>query len=265
MRILTQLAFLLLLTPPALAQPAAPPLAATDIAAAYDIYAHGLRIAEMQAGYSLGPRGYRVQVAYHTTGLAGVLFGGHQLSTAEGAWDTAGAAPRRYAGVGEWRGERRETVIEYEHGQPAIRAMTPPADAERDPVPVALQANTIDTLSALAQLLRQVQAAGRCEGAAATFDGRRLAEVSARTVGEEVLPPSSRSIYSGKALRCDFEGRQLAGFLHGEDQERLRRPQHGSAWLASLTPGGPKVPVQIAFETRWFGTTTLYLAGRPVE
>ena len=239
MRFLATLAYLLLLTAPTLAQPAALS-AATETSVAYDIYARGLNIAQMQAVYSLGPRGYRVEVAYRTTGLAGVLFWGHQLSTAEGDWNAASAAPRRYAGSGTWRGQQRETVIEYEHGQPAIRAMTPPADAERDPVPAALQANTVDTLSALAQLLRQVQATGRCEGKAATFDGRRLAEVSARTVGEELLPPSSRSTFSGQALRCDFEGRQRAGFLRGADQERLRQPLHGSAWLAADPPGRPE-------------------------
>ncbi len=229
--------------------------------AAYVVYAHGLHIAEMQAGYNLGQKGYRVQVSYQTTGLAGVLFAGHQLSSAEGGWNEGAAAPRRFEGEGEWGGAPRKTVIEYEHGQPAIRVLAPPADGDRDPVPPALQGNTVDTLSALAQLMRQVQATGRCEGKVATFDGRRLAEVSARTVGEETLPPSSRSDFAGPALRCDFEGRQLAGFLRAADQERLRQPLHGSAWLASLVPGGPKVPVRVAFETRWLGATTLYLSG----
>ncbi len=263
MRIPAPLAILLLPALSAPARSAPPPPAATDITAAYDVYAHGMDIAALQAGYRLGPRGYRVEVAYHAAGLAGAVFGGHQISTAEGEWRDGNAAPRRYVGSGVWRGEERKTVIEYEHGQPAIRAMTPPADAERDPVPEALRTNTVDTLSALAQLLRQVQTTGRCEGSAVTFDGRRLAEISARTVGEEVLPPSPRSAFRGPALRCDFEGRQLAGFPHGEDEARLRQPRHGSAWLAPLVPGGPRVPVRIAFETRWFGTTTMYLTGRP--
>ncbi|MBV9653564.1 MAG: DUF3108 domain-containing protein [Acetobacteraceae bacterium] len=241
------------------------PLAAPDVSAGYAIYAHGLHVADMQAGYSLDPIGYRVQIAYHTTGLAGVLWGGHQLSIAEGSWNLAAALPRRFEGEGVWRGDQRSTVIAYEQGQPSVQVLIPPADAERDPVPEALQANTIDTLSALAQLLRQVETTGRCESRARTFDGRRLAEVSARTAGDETLTATARSPFAGPALRCDFEGRQLAGFLRGEDQEALRRVQHGSAWLAPVAPGGPKVPVRISFETRWFGTTTMYWTGRPTE
>jgi hypothetical protein len=34
----------------------------------------------------------------------------------------------------------------------------------------------------------------------------------------------------------------------------------GTAWFASLVPGGPKIPVRIAFHTRWFGEATMYLA-----
>lgn len=234
--------------------------APVQASADYILYARGLQIAALRAEYRLGAWSYRVQLAYHTTGLAGVLFRGHQRSVAEGGWAGLRAAPGRFATAGEWRGTPRETVIDYVNGQPAVRSMVPPNEDERDPVPAALQADTIDTLSALAQLIWQVQARGRCDGQTTTFDGRRLADITARTAGEEVLAPTARSSFSGPALRCDFEGRQRAGFLRGEDQARLRRPQAGSAWLAPVEPGGPPVPVRIAFETRWFGTTTMYLA-----
>ena len=127
-------------------------------------------------------------------------------------------------------------------------------------MPPAQQVDTMDSLSALALLMRHVQATGRCEARVMTFDGRRLAEVSAHTVGEEVLQPSSRRSFHGPTLRCDFEGRQLGGFLRDADQEQLRRPQHGSAWLAPIGPGGLRVPVEITFGTRWFGDATMYLA-----
>jgi hypothetical protein len=100
---------------------------------------------------------------------------------------------------------------------------------------------------------------GRCEAEARTFDGRRAVEIAARTVGPERLEPSARSTFAGPALRCDFEGTLLAGFLHGSDQASMRRPQRGSAWLASVVPGGSPVPVRISFDTRWFGPATMYL------
>ena len=95
-----------------------------------------------------------------------------------------------------------------------------------------------------------------------TFDGRRLSSLEAHTVGEEVLPKTDRSSFEGPALRCDFEGRQLGGFVHDDDLNVLRRPQHGSAWFASLAPGAPPVPVRITFSTRILGAATMYLTGR---
>jgi hypothetical protein len=34
---------------------------------------------------------------------------------------------------------------------------------------------------------------------------------------------------------------------------------HGSAWLAPVVAGGLRLPVRMAFETRWFGEATMYL------
>ena len=45
-----------------------------------------------------------------------------------------------------------------------------------------------------------------------TFDGRRAVEIQARTVGEELLEPTDRSSFGGKALHCDFSGRMVSGF-----------------------------------------------------
>ena len=154
------------------------------------------------------------------------------------------------------------TQIDWRNGSPVISQLIPPVEAERDPVPPEEQAHTIDSLSAMAVLLREVTQSGRCEGTMNTFDGRRLSALAAHTVGEEVLPPTDRSIFQGKALRCDFEGRQLGGFVHDTDIEELRRPQHGSAWFASLSPGAPPVPVRISFTVRRLGETTMYLTAQ---
>jgi hypothetical protein len=82
-----------------------------------------------------------------------------------------------------------------------------------------------------------------------------------RTGGE--LEPTGRSSFAGRALRCDFVGRQSAGFMLDEDRERLQQPQMGTAWFAAVAPGGPKIPVRMAFRTRWFGEATMYLTKRP--
>ncbi len=233
--------------------------APVSVHARYETYAAGVHVADVETGLNFGPRNYRMSLAYHTTGVVGLLFGGHQLDTVLGSWNGAQAAPSRFLGQGAWRGVDRVADIDYRQSKPFVRQLIPGIADEREPVPDSLQTNSIDTLSALAMLIRSVATTGRCETAVRTFDGRRATEIEAHTAGEEQLASSSRSVFQGNALRCDFTGRMLAGFKFDGDRVRDGKPMHGSAWLAAAMPGGPLLPVRMAFETRWFGDAVMYL------
>jgi hypothetical protein len=235
--------------------------APVSLHASYDTYAAGIHVANVEAGFSFGPGTYQMNLAYQTTGMVGFFFRGHQFNHVNGAWHGRQPVPSRFVGEGSWRGTDRLTEIDYQHGEPTIRQLVPPNDAERESVPDALRANTIDSLSALVELIRLVAETGRCETTVHTYDGRRAVEIEAHTVGEERLEPTSRSSFAGKALRCDFSGRLLAGFLFRDNRGRDEKPMHGSAWLAPVAAGGPPLPVRMAFETRWFGDATMYLTG----
>ena len=229
--------------------------------ASYDVYAAGLQVAKLETGIDFGLWNYQMSQAWHTTGLAGLLFRGHQFDRVSGSWHGLDASPSAFLGRGMWRGKQRVAAIDYQRGQPVIRELQPPNNREREPVPQSLRANTIDTLSALAQLLHVVADTGRCDSSVDTYDGRRAVKIEAHTVGEEILKPSSRSNFAGPALRCDFSGRMIAGFKFGDDRAREAKPMHGSAWLAPVVAGGPPLPVRMAFETRWFGEAVMYLIG----
>ena len=231
----------------------------TSVHATYEADAAGLHVADVDTGLTTGPRTYRMTLAFNTTGMVGFFFHGQQTSTVTGTWRGAAADPAQYKGQGTWRGTDRLTVIDYDHGQPQIRELTPPDPDDREPVPESLQTNSIDTLSAMMQLIHVVAATGRCDTAVRTFDGRRATDIEAHTAGPETLEPTSRSAFAGKALRCDFTGRLVAGFKRDEDHARAARPIHGSAWLAPAVPGGPPLPVRLSFETRYFGNATMYL------
>jgi hypothetical protein len=231
----------------------------TQAQLAYDTYAAGIEVMQMQAHFGLGPWNYRLDLDYHTTGLVGVFYRGRQTNTVRGTWDDDQAMPAKFFGEGVWRGHERRTLIDYDHGLPHVKELQPPQETEREPVPLELRRHTIDTLSALAQLMRRVEHDHTCETEVRTYDGRRVLDVVAHTGGPERLDPTGRSIFSGPTLRCDFEGRELAGFLLGEDDPEHRTPLHGSAWLASLLPGTAALPVRISFQTRWFGVATMYL------
>ena len=238
--------------------------AATEVAQvqlAYDTYAAGIEVMQMRAFFGLGPWNYRIDLDYHTTGLVGLLYRGRQSNSVHGVWSDDQAMPQEFFGEGVWRGHQRRTLIDYDHGLPRIRDLQPPQDTEREPVPQELQRHTVDTLSALAELMHRVQHDHTCDTEVHTYDGRRVLDVVAHTGGPDRLGPTNRSSFSGPTLRCDFEGRELAGFLFGEDDPEHRRPLHGSAWLAPLLPDAPPLPVRIAFQTRWFGLATMYLTG----
>jgi hypothetical protein len=250
----TSLFGLLLLSPALAAAQDAPRLHAS-----YGIYAAGFHVADVEATFGIGARAYDARLSYHTTGLVGFFHHGEQTNSVVGKWDAGRPRPLEYQSNGIWQGVDRAALIDYSQGDPIVRRLIPPQESEREPVPLPLQRNSIDSLSALALLIRQVADTARCEAAVRTFDGNRATEITAHTAGEEMLPVTDRSVFSGRALHCDFVVQVLAGFLRDDSSAYDRRPTHGAAWLASLVADAPPVPVQLAFDTRWFGQAHIYL------
>ena len=241
----------------ALLAPVAP---AAAVELHYEAYAAGVNVIDMDANFDVQPSHYQVTLEYRTVGALNLFSHSHQKTTAEGHFAGAHPVPERFYSAGILRGENRLTQIDYANGQPTIRQLAPPNEKERETVPPVQQLNTVDTLSAMAELIHQVNTTRHCEGSVSTFDGRRLATLAARTSGEQPLDPTGRSSYAGPTLRCEFTGQQLGGFKMDEDRADQQRMQKGTAWFAALTPGGPMVPVRIAFHTKWFGDATMYLA-----
>ena len=248
----------------------AAPAAADPMPTAYNLHYQaislGFAIMQMDVSVRIFPSTYDIAVSYHTTGLARFLYPGQESEQVSGVWEGDRAAPRQYLASGEWRGRPRRADIVYRSGQPEILELLPPDTNEREPVPRALQRGTEDTLSALVQLLGHVERNGSCNTTARIFDGRRLSEIDASTMGLESVGRGPRAVFGGTALRCDFVGRMLAGFVLNRPHTTPGRAHYGSAWFAPLQPGGPALPVRISFGTDWFGNVTMVLtAATPRE
>ena len=239
---------------PAAAQPA-------PVHLTYAAYFTGIEVAELQGDITVAPQTYRMQLSFHLVGVAATLFHAQGSSTVDGRFQGDVARPRELFSSGRSGGKQRVVQIDYQGDKPVVSQMQPPLEPEREPVPPAEQLNTIDSLSAMAVLFHRVWTTGGCESDVRTFDGRMVSDIAVKTVGEEALEQTSRSVFNGTALRCNIEGRQLAGFWRDADEAELHKPHRASVWFARTAPGGPLVPVRIAIETRGFGSATLYLTG----
>ena len=225
----------------------------------YETYAAGLNVLNIDATLDINPTDYRIQFTSRTAGAFSLVVSGQMQTTVTGKRTPSGVAPIRSYSQGQFRGSERRTLIDYVAGQPQVRVLEPAVDPDRDPVPEAMQRDTVDPESAIAALIYRINTSSKCEGSARVFDGRRLSEIRATTAGMELLTGDSKVQYSGPALRCDFEGRQLGGFLHDVSEAELKRIQRGSAWFAPLGAGGFSLPVRMQFSTRLFGAATMYL------
>ena len=225
----------------------------------YTGYSHGFTVLKLAGSLALSPTGYTAQVTFHTAGMAAWMVRSDNDSQVHGSFQGAAVLPALFEGSGNLRGVHRVTRIAYQDGNPVVQVLTPPVEHERSAVPPAQTQHTIDTLSAVAMLIHDVGQSGACEGSVTTFDGRRLATQTVHTTGQDMLPQTGRSVFHGQALRCDFDGRQLGGFVNNENEDALRKPRHGTAWLAAVLPGAPPVPVRVAFDNKLLGQVTLYL------
>jgi hypothetical protein len=250
-------AILLMALTSAVAVPAEP--AGVRIRLSYEIYAVGLHVMHLQATADMAADGYHVELSFRSAGLYGAFVRAESHASVAGVWRGDRPVPGRYDNYGIWHGTAYRTVIDFNGDVPDVRLLVPNQDERREPVPADLQRGTIDPLSAMARLLRKVTGSSHCDIESKTFDGLRLSGIAARTVGVETLPVESRSNFTGTALRCDFEGREFAGFKRDESADERVWPLRGSAWFASLVPGGPPVPVRMSFDTRYLGWVTVYL------
>ncbi len=239
------------------------PGAPSQVRFSYDLRALGLTVATIEATVTLDSAGYRASLAYHTIGLYGTLLPARSATRVRGSWAGNGVEPQQYAATAQLRGKSRRVLINYRDGTPDIRSQEPATPGRWQPVPPALQANTIDTLSAAVLLIHDVAETGGCGVSARTFDGHRLTEVQAHTAGDQPLPAAAGSPYTGRALRCDFVGQQLAGF-ENDDTAFAHQPHRGAAWFAQVLPEGPPLPVRISFTTHWFGDAVAVMTSAQV-
>ncbi|WP_160121776.1 DUF3108 domain-containing protein [Rhodovarius lipocyclicus] len=231
------------------------PAAAAIWYATYDLHVAGLHVMQTRVTIDSDSTRYRLEMQSRSRGMLGMLSRSDQTTVVEGDWRGNTPRPRRYSVSGIMRGERREALMDYAaDGRPLVRALIPSLITEdREDVAADQLSGTMDSLSALLMLSRNVAATNRCEGGARLYDTRRLSQVEARTEGQEIVPNEWGVIMPGPALRCTLESRMLGGFLRGQDPARAREPSQITAWIAVPSPGAPPLPLRVEIASRWWG------------
>ena len=128
------------------------------------------------------------------------------------------------------------------------------SDTRRKPVPKELIKNILDPASAIIAIGYMSGIANKCDHKIKVFDGRRRFNLLTEDMGIEELTPSVFTDSSGKALKCKFFIKKIAGY---SDKELKKHPKSGYIWLQKLENSNIMmfpVKVQMAIGKGYFVT-----------
>jgi hypothetical protein len=219
----------------------------------YTARLHGLPLLDITFCIALTDTAYSAAISARTLGLAEFLVHGRSEGHAHGAIDGLRVEPAAYDEQGRLSGENHKVVISYPHGDPVLVDMTPPPERTRLPIPADTLAGAMDGLSAIVLETLVASRTGACQGEAMVYDGYQLRRGTTHTAGTEILKADSRSIFAGKAIRCDTESVMLAGYLKDKPVKSQARPRFSTAWLGPLAPGGLDLPLRLSFDADFLG------------
>ena len=246
----------------ALACAASSAASAREMRLRYDVTVlGGVTLGEIEVTSLLDRAGYRIEIRTRPYRAAQLVGAAEQSGKVEGRWGRRGPEPQLYQANGSWRGRAYVSELHYPRGMPTIRRQEP-SNEDREAVPPELIRGTVDSLSGVAGMLKKVAKSEACDGSTAIYDGRRRS-VAVVTSSAKV-EMSDQGPLNGRALRCGFTVRTIAGFRHDDDREAAMRPLKGSVLIALREVGEFPLPLRFEVETRWFGTVAVQLAGPPV-
>ena len=219
----------------------------------YTARLHGVPLMDITLCLGLDAKAYRTAIKVATLGMADWIAHARIEGWAGGKVDGATLIPGSYADHGRIFGEDQSAAIAYPEGEPVLQRISPDPGKTRLPIQQDGLHGAIDGLSAVALESLAVTRTGTCQGEAHVFDGRQLRRAATHTGGQDTLPPNPRSVFAGRAVRCETESVLLAGFLRAKPITAQIEPRHSRVWLAPVVAGGPAVPVRMMFDADALG------------
>lgn len=223
----------------------------------YEINLGGLEIGIAEVTIALDEEAYAAEAQVSSAGLFGRLMSMTTAARSVGTWTAEGPRPSLHRSETLWRGERRTVDLEY--GDPAAppraEVLPPPSVEDREPVPEAARAGTVDPMTGLLALLRPGAAAA---GPLPIYDGRRL-----YTLDPGPLTPTAiaTAAYEGRGWRTTIDYERKYG--KWRDSQFRSDSGTGSAEV-DLAPGAAfglpvPVPARVQVDTFSFGGLVVLL------
>jgi hypothetical protein len=193
--------------------PAAPAVAEAEHRGSFDVVFRGIVAGRATFHANENTRSYALAGRLQSTGLLRVIADIRYDAQVQGTRAGDRFAPRQYREEARISQRTQEAEMVWRRGIPVVELVAPPKDPEPTDLDPATQRGTVDPLTALWAVLRDVPPGEACDVSNDVFDGRRRSRLRLHSPAK-----------NGDAVVCTGEYRRVAGFADWEMKERVSFP-----------------------------------------
>ncbi|HEY0214108.1 MAG TPA: DUF3108 domain-containing protein [Paenirhodobacter sp.] len=179
----------------------------------FDFSLRGISAGQLTINGQITGNSYNANGVMKTTGLLGALRTLRYDAKVSGGYAKGRFSPQRMDETAQRGNDRIEHLIAYRGGVPVQVSRNPPRAARASDVDPSQQGGTIDPLTALYAVLRDVDRDQACRFSADMFDGSKRSQVTL-----------SAPVSKGTGVTCTGEYRRIAGFSKSDMAEKPRFP-----------------------------------------
>jgi Protein of unknown function (DUF3108) len=232
---------------------AAPP-ATAPLSLSYTVSIRGfpLLVLDFRIAETVGT--YSVSGVIRTSGVVDMVADFVMRSDSRGTIAADGLRPSLHETSSHWRNGQRGTHLEYATDGTVSAVVTPAETPGRPepPLPTPQQTvGTLDPLSAIVAINREIIRTNSCAMRLPVFDGRRRYDL---VLADDGVEQAAATADPTPLRRCSIEVMKIAGF-----PEKDAHADHGRAWILAAGEGQRALPVRIEFDTKW-GPITVRMA-----
>ncbi|MFZ1660957.1 MAG: DUF3108 domain-containing protein [Paracoccaceae bacterium] len=192
---------------------ATPVLADQKNSAIFDVSIRGISAATLSLSGAVEGKSYAATGVLKSSGILGFLKKIRYDASVAGRTTDGRYTPSRYTEKADTGKRKSEAVMAYKSGVPQVKSYNPPRPQRVEEIAPSSQGGTVDPLTALFAVVRDVPAAEACNLKLVLFDGRRRSQV---VLGA----PAAK----GDTITCAGEYRRLKGFSADDMAEKSRFP-----------------------------------------